>query len=33
MLSGFWVLGALLSSCMRGLTKTEVHYGEWVLGP
>jgi hypothetical protein len=26
-----WVLGpwGLLSSCRRGLTKAQVHYGEW----
>jgi hypothetical protein len=33
LLSGFWVLEDLLSSCMRSLTKTEVHYAYWILGP
>jgi hypothetical protein len=33
MLGGFWVIRALLSSCLRSLTKTGDHYADWVLGP
>jgi len=33
LLSGFWVLGGLLRSCMRSLTKTEATMlgGFWVI--